>query len=170
MSAPQPAIAEKARQADEPKDESKKESYVTLLQWLQSDIQKKMRQEEEDDRTWRAARWQAARKAIADGTFETPERRFPVLITPDGPVSSPEKLQRFAEMESIPEALEATLIRENGKPTEKQVTICHVNYHGREKLEEKSDVVFLNGEFMVIIRGKRSYAMVVQSLKHGVTP
>jgi hypothetical protein len=129
-----------------------------------------MRQEEEDDRTWRAARWQAGRKAIADGTFETHERRFPVLITPDGPVSSPEKLQRLAEMESIPEALEATLIRENGNSTEKRVEICCVNYDGREKLEEKGNVEFLSTKFMVMIRGERSYAMVVQSLKQGDTP
>jgi hypothetical protein len=35
-----------------------------------------------------------SQKAIAEGTFEIPEHRFPVLITPNGPVSSPKKLQR----------------------------------------------------------------------------
>jgi hypothetical protein len=110
-----------------------------------------------------------SQKAIAEGTFEIPERRFPVLITPNGPVSSPEKLQRLAEMESVPEVLEATLIRENGNPTKKQVKICHVNYDEREKLGEKGEVEFFRGKFMVMIRGERRYAVAVQPLKEGAT-
>jgi hypothetical protein len=72
-------------------------------------------------------------------------------------------------MELVPKVLKATLIRENGNPTEKQVKICHVNYDKREKLGEKGEVEFFSGKFMVMIRRERRYAVAVQPLKEGAT-
>ncbi|KAK4038355.1 hypothetical protein C8A01DRAFT_17578 [Parachaetomium inaequale] len=131
-------------------------------------MEEKALQEDEDNKTWQRARWATARKAIADGTFEEPEIRFPVII--NGPISSAKKLQRLAEMGSVPEALETTLVREKWISTTKPATICHVNFAERMKLEEKANVEYdVSGKFMVLFRGQRRHAMLVRSLKEGGT-
>ena len=138
---------------------------------LQRAIAAKARQEEEDDNTWRAARWAAARQAMADGTFKTTEVRIPVVLSPDGPVSSPEDLQRLAGTESLPEVLETKLTTRDRtkKGAVKTVTdarICHVNYDERERLETRAEVEYdATGKFAVIFRGQKRYPMVVKSLK-----
>ncbi|KAH6628430.1 hypothetical protein F5144DRAFT_604603 [Chaetomium tenue] len=138
---------------------------------LQRAIAAKARQEEEDDK--RAARWRAAHQAIADGTFKTREIRIPVVLNPDGPVSSPEDLQRITGADSLPEVLETTLTTTDRSKEEEPVRtvtkarICHVNYDEREKLEEKFEVEYMTGKYAVIFRERKRYAMVVKSLKNG---
>lgn len=90
MSALNRAIAEKCVRAEED------ETVETAEHRLQRQIEEKARQEEEDDNTWQWARWEAARKALADGTFYKREPRSPLIITPDGPISSAEEVPRRA--------------------------------------------------------------------------
>lgn len=163
MSALQRAIAEKSRRAEEDETAAQRLS-------LKRQIEEKARQEEEDDKTWQRARWEAARKALADGTFYKREPRFPVIITRAGPISSAEELQRLAELDSVPQVIQTALVVEEGIETEKPVTICHVGYDGKDKVEEKANVEpGMSGKFTVMIRGERRNAMVVRSLKEGVT-
>lgn len=109
---------------------------------------------------------------MADGTFKsTTEVRIPVVLSPDGPVSSPEDLQRLAGTESLPEVLETKLTTRDKSETGtvKTVTdarICHVNYDERERLEQRAEVEYdATGKFAVIFRGQKRYPMVVKSLK-----
>ena len=107
---------------------------------------------------------------MADGTFKIPEIRIPVIINPDGPVSSAKDLQQLAGMDSVPETLAATLIREHCVSTERPVTICYINYGEKARLEEKANIEYdATGKFMVRLGEQRRYAMVVLSLKEGVT-
>ncbi|KAL2192796.1 hypothetical protein P885DRAFT_64643 [Corynascus similis CBS 632.67] len=70
--------------------------------------------DDEDEIEWKAKGWQNALKDIAAGTFKAPIIRVPVILTPKGPVSSAEGLQQLAQMQSVPETLDATIIQENG--------------------------------------------------------
>lgn len=126
---------------------------------------------EEDDWSWKAERWADARRAIAAGTFYNPDAtRVPVILTPDGPVSSAKKLQQLAELESVPETIETTLLKEDGTKTEKRVTISHISVEEQKKIQEKADIVRdTMGMFTVLFQEKERYAMVVKSLKEGVT-
>ncbi|KAH6855004.1 hypothetical protein B0I37DRAFT_363671 [Chaetomium sp. MPI-CAGE-AT-0009] len=115
-------------------------------------------------------KWASYRKAMADGTFRELEVRIPVILNPDGPISSAEELQRVAETESVPEVLQTTLTTREGRArTTKPVTICHVNYDERERLEERADVEYnMTGKFVVMFRGQERCPMMVRSLKAGV--
>lgn len=70
----------------------------------------------------------------------------------------------------MPEVIHTTLVVEEGIETEKPVLICHVGYDGKDNVEEKASVELgMSGKFTVLIRGERRNAMVVRSLKEGVT-
>ncbi|KAK4249195.1 hypothetical protein C7999DRAFT_12957 [Corynascus novoguineensis] len=157
MSALQRAIAQKARQVEEDKNSAQ--------QLLQRQKEEKARQDE-DNNTWQRARWEAARRAMADGTFKPPEIRIPVIITSDGLVSSAKALQQLAEMDSVPKTLDATLIRDHWVSTERPVTICYINYGERAILEKKANIEYdASGKFMVRVEEQKRYAMIVSSLK-----
>ncbi|KAL2125837.1 hypothetical protein VTI74DRAFT_2540 [Chaetomium olivicolor] len=111
------------------------------------------------------------RQAIANGTYKKPPPlRFPVILTPGGAglISSPEKLKQLAEMESVPEVIETTQIWHDG--TKKKVTICHVNFAERNRIEEKAEVLDgMDHRILVMFQGGKRYALVVKALKEGVT-
>ncbi|SPQ23847.1 b02f80e8-5820-4240-9f51-3986cd7e4032 [Thermothielavioides terrestris] len=113
---------------------------------------------------WSAEVWEKAR----NGTLPpTRPRRFPVLLTPDGPISSPGELQKLAETASLPEAVVTSQVDENGQEIRK-VTICQVNYDERKRIEEKADVGFGVAEnFKVLFNGNVRQALVVKRLKEG---
>ncbi|KAK4247640.1 hypothetical protein C7999DRAFT_31940 [Corynascus novoguineensis] len=83
--------------------------------------------DDEDEIEWKAKRWQNARRNIAAGTFKKPIIRVPVILTPEGPVSSAEDLQQLAQMQSVPETLDTAIIQENGVPTSRPIKICHIS-------------------------------------------
>ena len=93
--------------------------------------------------SWTREQWEEAGTADAAG-YVQPEIRFPVVISPNSPVSSPEKLQQLAELESLPETIETVLVDDYKiykKREEERVVICHVNWEEREKLEQKAEVL-----------------------------
>jgi hypothetical protein len=123
---------------------------------------------EKDD--WRAERWKAARKAMADGTFKIPPpNRFPVILTPNGPVSSASQLLQLAELDSLPETIETTQIERDGTEIG-PVTICHVSFDEMRRMEKRAEVSDgITDGIYVIFRGKERYAAQVKALKEGVT-
>jgi hypothetical protein len=119
----------------------------------------------DNDSPWPAAvRRQAARDRAA-GTFKTlPPARVPVILTPNGPISSAERLQELAELDSPPETIDTAQVRVDGTEI-KKVKICHVSSKEREKMEEKADVSSGIGDnVLVMFNGEERFAMVVNSL------
>jgi hypothetical protein len=119
---------------------------------------------------WRVKRWQAARQAMADGTYKVaPPSRFPVILTQDGPVSSAEQLRQLAGMESLPETTETSQIEPDGTEIRK-VLICDVSFEEAEKMRERAEVLTgMTDRIVVLFNGKQRYAMVVKGLNEGVT-
>ncbi|KAK4041126.1 hypothetical protein C8A01DRAFT_15105 [Parachaetomium inaequale] len=133
-------------------------------------IPSRKNEDSDNDDDWRAERWKAAKKAMADGTFkDPPPNRFPVILTPNGPVSSASHLLQLAELDSLPETIETTQIEHDGTEVG-AVTICHVSFDEMRKLEERAEVSdgIADGIY-VLFRGKRRYAATVKALKEGIT-
>jgi hypothetical protein len=107
---------------------------------------------------------------MAAGCFKTsPPARFPVILTPDGPVSSALHLQRLAELESLPDTLKTSQVDCNEVEV-KKVTICHVSLEEKGRIQEKAEVlVGVEENIRVMFNGRTRYAMVVTGLKDGVT-
>lgn len=128
------------------------------------------RSSDSDHDDWRAKRWQAARQAMADGTYKVaPPSRFPVILTPGGPVSSAEQLQQLAEMESLPEVTETSQVDLDGAEI-RRVMICDASFEENKKMREKAEVLAgVTEHIFVLFNGNERYAMVVTRLKEGVT-
>ncbi|KND94129.1 hypothetical protein TOPH_01114 [Tolypocladium ophioglossoides CBS 100239] len=104
--------------------------------------------------------------------FRPPERRYPVLIKPDGPVSSREQLQELVGGPDLPE-ISTTMMYEPagphrpGEPMEgtipEEVQICDVDSEQLAKLEEVAKV----NSFAEVVKfqGDERYAAKVLSLK-----
>lgn len=118
---------------------------------------------------WRAAQFERAAKDLAAGCFKAQEpRRYPVIISADTWASSPEKVQKLAGIEAVPEVTKTVRINEVDK-TETPVTICDVSEEESERIEERADVLEgLSGGVVVMFRGKERFAIVVKGLKKGV--
>ncbi|KAK4041136.1 hypothetical protein C8A01DRAFT_34868 [Parachaetomium inaequale] len=125
---------------------------------------------DQDNRDWQRERWQQARRDMAADCFKTlPPARFPVILTPDGPVSLALHLQRLAESESLPETVETSQVDWNEVEVNK-VTICHVSLEEKKRMKEKAEVLLgVKENIRVMFNGKTRYAMVVTGLKGGVT-
>ncbi|KAL2173911.1 uncharacterized protein P884DRAFT_264331 [Thermothelomyces heterothallicus CBS 202.75] len=125
--------------------------------------------DDEEDEVIRR-RWQAALRDIAAGTFKQPVIRVPVILNPNGPISSAEELQQLAELESVPETVESIIVRENGVKTERLVKISYVSLEEHKRLEERANVIRDTECYIrVMFEGKERYATVIQSLKEGVS-
>ncbi|KAK4040552.1 hypothetical protein C8A01DRAFT_15591 [Parachaetomium inaequale] len=118
---------------------------------------------------WPAKAWQEASEAIMNGTWkEPPPRHYPFLLTPDGPVSSALELQNLAELESLPEVMEASQVDLHDQEIGK-VTICDVVHADWDRMKEKAEVTFDIG-ITVMFEGKRRLVLVAEALKKDVTP
>ena len=117
---------------------------------------------------WPRETWVAAQQAYANG-YKRPQIRFPVIITPDGPVTSPERLQQLAELDALPETIETTQFDWDEAET-KNVLISHVSFSEMERVKGKAEVLIgITEEVYVLFRGKKRYAAVVKALNEGVT-
>jgi hypothetical protein len=75
-------------------------------------------------------------------------------------VSSAAELQGLAELESLPDIIETEV---------KRVTICHVSWEERKRIEEKAEVSQgVEESIIVIFDGRQRAAIEVTSLKKGV--
>jgi hypothetical protein len=107
---------------------------------------------------------------MANGTFKRPEIRIPVVLNPNGPISTPEQLQRLVGMESLPEVLETTLTTWDWSRGEEVSTvnarICHVDLGEKARLKKRAEVEYTTtGKYMVMFRGQERYPILVRSLK-----
>ena len=117
---------------------------------------------------WPREAWVAAQQAYANG-YRRPQIRFPVIITPDGPVSSPERLRQLAELDALPETIETTQIDWHDVEI-KKVLISHVSFSELGRVRAKAEVLLgIAEETCVLFRGKKRYAAVVKALNEGVT-
>ncbi len=57
---------------------------------------------------------------------------MPIILTSDGPISSPSQLQALAETESIFQVTVTTRVARDGCEIEKDVKICDVNKSGKQ--------------------------------------
>lgn len=114
--------------------------------------------------------WEDARKAWASG-WRQPEPRFYVVISPESPVSTPEKLQEMAKMTSAPELVdttytnldggnpEAAQMQQDGQP--QKVRVGEVSW---EELKEITSKTVCDTWLCVWIEDKVSGATMVKSL------
>lgn len=118
--------------------------------------------------SWPRELWEQASRDILAGTYKIPETRYPVIISPDSPISSPEKLQQLAGLETVPEMIETVQIEVD--ETEKSVVICHVGFEERKRIKARAEVLdSLAGGIKVWFEGGKRYAMLVKVLKNGIT-
>ncbi|KAK3300626.1 uncharacterized protein B0H64DRAFT_381350 [Chaetomium fimeti] len=120
---------------------------------------------------WTAEAWERAGQAVLSGNIPPePVIRFPVVLTPDGPISSASKLQQLAETESLPEATVTSEVDIHDREISK-VTICSLEWDEWERMGEKAHVSYGigGGGMLVIFEGRQRYAGIVTALKEGVT-
>ncbi|KAL2017757.1 hypothetical protein VTK56DRAFT_1675 [Thermocarpiscus australiensis] len=124
------------------------------------------------DFPWPEQVWEEAHRDLKAGTFKTqPAPRIPIIITPNSPVSSAEKLQQLAELPSLPEIIEADQLEGLGyeKTVVGRARFCHVSVDELERLKDKAEVLHgMLHNTLVMFDGRPRYAMVVKSLKDGV--
>lgn len=93
--------------------------------------------------------WEGYREAVRNGTYKKPKGRCYIIISPDTLVSTPEKLQEMAKMESPPRVIDTTytslnggnprppLMRSDGTPQE--VRVGQVHWKEFREIKSKSD-------------------------------
>lgn len=114
--------------------------------------------------------WDAALEAYASG-WRKPEPRFYIVISPESPVSTPEKLQEIAKMTSAPKVVDtiytglhgddpkAAQMQEDGKPQKVQVGAI-----SWEELKEIRSKTVYNMNLYVWIEGQVRGATLVKSM------
>ncbi|KAK4153475.1 hypothetical protein C8A00DRAFT_15312 [Chaetomidium leptoderma] len=122
------------------------------------------REEEEERYPWPAKAWNSPPPKLAP-------LRYPVLLTPGGPISSASKLQKLAETESLPEAIETSQVDDDDSNREiKKVTICNVSHNELKKMMEKAELSHgMEENVTVVFNGAMRFAWAVKALKEGVT-
>lgn len=116
--------------------------------------------------------WDKALEAFALG-WRKPKSYFPVIISPNSPVSSPQKLQEMAGMTTPPRVFNTTYttmngrlnhahLQEDGKPEEVQVGM--VSWDELVEIESKTEY---DHWLFVFVDGKVRSAILVKSFKAG---
>lgn len=92
--------------------------------------------------------WRNALEAFALG-WRMPEPRFPVIISPDSPVSTPQKLQEMAGKAETPRVIDTEYTTLDGEPDD-----AHLQADGKP---EKVQVGEVSWEELVEIKNKTEY-------------
>lgn len=105
--------------------------------------------------------------AFKDG-WRKPEPRFPVILSPNGPVSTPEKLQELAGFGAVPEVKHTTKTYPYGDQyvesyESQKVQICDLSWKDLMKIEESA--VCESISTVVWFEGKKRADWIVVSLK-----
>jgi hypothetical protein len=130
-----------------------------------------MEKEVAGDYPWFAEAWKKAREAVVNGNVPPdPVIRHPVILTPDGPISSASQLQQLAETESLPETIVTNGVTWDGQEIEK-VTICSLEHEEWMRMMKKADTnCSIPGILpFVVFEGRQRIAWAVTALKEGVT-
>ncbi|KAI1419274.1 hypothetical protein F5Y12DRAFT_778908 [Xylaria sp. FL1777] len=87
---------------------------------------------------WKPEVWNAAIAAFHAG-IRRPEPRFPVLIRSDGPVDSPEKLQKLAGLSYIPKILDTKTVDLLTDFAVEDVRVCDITWKELKILRERTE-------------------------------
>lgn len=122
--------------------------------------------QQKSDSPWPPEVWQAALQAFNSG-WQMPEPRYPVILTPDGPVSTPERLQELVGLASVPEIKRTHKMHpyknKYDESYESQgVDICDIGWDELLKLEERTEC---ENSTRVWFQEQKRAAYVVLSLK-----
>lgn len=91
--------------------------------------------------------WNQALEAHANG-WKRPTSKFPVVISTNSPISTPEKLQEIAGLETTPEVIETTYTTLDGDPdpdrldgygSPEKVTVGLVDWDQLQSIRDKTD-------------------------------
>lgn len=121
---------------------------------------------------WPASAWQRATDAIINGTWKPrPPVRYPVVLSPDGPVPSAAALQALAGMDCLPEVTVADQIDMYDRVVG-QLTIADVGFDEWARLEDlASPAPAPGGEpVRVLFHGKPRLATVIRGLREEGAP
>lgn len=120
---------------------------------------------------WSKETWQAAAAARAAGIVE-PERRFPIITSSTGPLTTPQKLQEIAGLSSLPDVQwttrasildpdEKVEIRDSDAKKPEKVQYCDVIRDQLQRVREYSD-----GENVIVwFQGKKRHAWLAHSMR-----
>ncbi|KAI0197541.1 hypothetical protein F4808DRAFT_293208 [Astrocystis sublimbata] len=117
---------------------------------------------------WKKGVWESAIAAHNAG-YREPEKRFPVVISSDGLLSSPKALQELIDLPDIPQVAEIERINDISGSTVGDVRICDVSWNQLKLLKDRTKwhtiiVLFPDEETKKPVRRT---AWVVRSLKDG---
>lgn len=135
---------------------AKLEEERARMQKFEEDKAKK--EKDKSHPPWPPEAWHAAREQAMLGVPEA-EKRFPVIIASStGPFTTPEKLQKVADLSSVPEVKQTILtsiLEEKSKELEKkEVQYCDVNWKQLVRVYDYSE-----GEDVVVwFQGKKRFA------------
>lgn len=117
--------------------------------------------------------WNTALEAYASG-WRPPKRRYYIVISPETPISTPEKLQEMAKMNSAPKLVDTTYTGfRGGDPdaaqmgqdgTPQKVRVGEVSWKELEEVMSKTEY---NDFLFVWIEGKVRAVCLVESLASG---
>lgn len=130
-----------------------------------SQVQNHMREEEERARSRdKFSHWNEALQAYANG-WKRKDPKFPIVISANSPISTPEKLKEIAGLDTTPEVIETTYTTLKGKPDENhldgnknpaKVSVSLVDWDQLQTIEGKTDFehslfVWLEGNVREVI-------------------
>lgn len=92
--------------------------------------------------------WNQALEAYANG-WKRPAPKFPVVISTNSPISTPEKLQEIAGLETTPEVIDTTYTTLDGDPDPDRLD--------RDGSPEKVSVGLVDWDQLQSIRGKTDF-------------
>lgn len=114
---------------------------------------------------WAPGVWAAAAAAYKSG-WTMPETRYPILISPDSPISSPEKLQQLADLPLLPELTTAIKTEMYDDSNPEEVQICDINWDQYLRLQDLTE-----GEDIIVwFQDTKRACWVAQSIKKKDTP
>lgn len=136
-------------------------------------VQNKMREAEEHATANDKFRhWNQALEAYANG-WKRPTPKFPVVISTNSPISSPEKLQQIAGLETTPEVIETTYTTLDGDPdpdhldgdgSPEKVSIGLVGWDQLQSIRSKTDFNhFLFVRLEEVVRGVTLVTSLIKS-------
>ncbi len=151
---------------DENLEADYQKDYVTAMAWTNY-FDRGHDSDGEDP--WFPGVWDKACDDIRAGTFKSGEEKlFPIVLEPDGPLSTPEQLQQLAELETVPEVIETARLDWNGAGVG-SATVCAVSRRDRRRMEEKVDIgLGFTLDFFVSFEGESRAVLLVLGPKAAV--
>lgn len=137
---------------------------------LRSQVEPPTTVAEEGDAPWPGHVWKAAREAFNAG-WQPPERRYPVVLDPNGPISTAEQLKELLELDETPPVLTVPVaggvyeIKAEDDPTAKKAQVCDVGEDEWVKLYRRTEFNRDILDFLVWFHGETRSVVWVASVR-----